>query len=266
MKRLFSILIIVSLIIGCLTSCSIFEKFKKPTVDELIAQADDAIENSSYRISVDMTFTSDKTDEITKQFIKSMNAIELTVSINGEKAEVLYGMELEYDGVEIAVDMKMTVVDDMLYIVTDQTVDGEKETTKIKAAVTEEQSEEMLEQTGSGATEITSSDFENVEMEKVDGVYVITCDGLKEESKEKLNGVIDSSVGEDSTVTVSNAKVEFEIKDGKYQKATVTCDYVVDIGDGETMELGATFVMNYTYEEFEISAPLDYRDYREIDL
>lgn len=264
-RRLFSILIVACLIMGCLISCSKPEEDKEPTVNELVAKADEAVKNSSYRVTMDMAFTGDETDETTKQIITSLNNVEMLLSTDGNNAEVSYGMEIEYDGIVVAVNMEMISVGNTVYILSEQSVDGEKETVKMKATATEEQREELFGQTGSAATEITDSDFEKVEMKKVDGVYVITCTDIKEESVDKLNSVLDSSAGASSSVSVSNAKLTFEIKDGKYQKATITCDYVMDI-DGEKITLGASIDMKYTYEDFDITAPSDAKDYQEIDI
>ena len=254
------------MIIGCFVSCTKPEEVKEPTVDELITQADEAVKNFSYRVAVDMAFTGDETDETTKQIISSLNNVEMLLSADGENAELSYGVEMEYEGISVAVNMKMVSVGNTVYIMSEQSVDDQKNTVKMKAVATDEQLKELLGQTGSGVSDVTHSDFEKVEMSKVDGNYVITCTNLKEDAVDKLNSVLASSAGDLSSVSVSNAKLTVEINNGKYQKATITCDYTLDIGDSEIITLGASIDMNYTYEDFDISAPSDANDYQDIDI
>lgn len=260
LRRVLALCLIVVLAIGCLTSCA------EPTAEELISQGDQALVNAPYSVTVDMTFTGDENNEAAEQIASMMNGMEMTLTVDGENLEMSYGMEMDYDSFVVSIDMNMISVDGTIYIANTQAYDGEEETMKMKASVTEDQLEELLGQVGGSTTDITAADFETITMEKVEGVYVITCTDLKAESAAKLNGVFANVAPDTDAVTVSNASVVFEVKDGKYQKATVSCDYSIDIGLGTPVTVGASIAMTYSYEDATVTAPSDAADYEEFDI
>lgn len=260
LRRVLALCLIVVLTIGCLASCS------EPTAEELITKADQALKDAPYSVTVDMTLSGDENDEIASQVISMMDGIDMSFAVDGDDIKMSYGMEMDYGAFSMSMDMSMIAIGDTMYIATTQSYDGEEETMKMKATVTDEQRDELLSQTGGSATEMTAADFETVTMEKGDGVYLIKCTDLKEESADKLNGMFAGAMGGAGSVAASNAEIVFEVKDGKYQKATITCDYSIDVGDDTTVTIAASIVMTFNYEGVDVTAPSDAADYEEIDI
>lgn len=259
MRRILAICIMVVFAIGCLVSCG------EPTVEELVTQGEQALIDNPYRVAIDMTFTGDETDETVAMVLAMIGGIDISMAVDGENVEMSYGMEMGSGTDVISVDMKMTAIGDTVYVASTQSYGGEGETYKMKATVTDAQREEIFGQFGGDTAEVSPADFETVEMEKADGTYVITCTDLKADSIDKLNGML-GEMGSDESVSVSNPQVVFEVKDGKYQKATITCDYGIEVDVGVSVALSASVVLTYSYENVAVAAPSDAAAYEEIDI
>ena len=258
-RRVLALCLVLVLSLGCFAACA-----KEPTADELIAKADQVLLDNPYTIAYTVTFENDEAVDESATMSAQVTGIDMSMAVNGEDAKLTYGIEMAYGEMTVEIRMNVIVVDDTVYIETVQS-DGEEEyVEKMKSAITDAQRDEFLGQIGAETTEITAAHFETVTMEKVDGVYVITCTGIKEEVADKLNGVF-AVIGATNSITASNVTMVCEVKDNKYQKATVTCDYNLGEGD-DAMTLGATFDLTFDYAAVTIAAPADAADYEDFDI
>ena len=263
-KRILSVCLAIILAAGCFASCSEPEQPKEPTADELMTAADQVLTEVPYKSTFDMTFTSNKENETTNSVTSALNGVDISYSVNGNNIEMSYLIKKLNNGNSESIDMTITGIDDTLYVKMLISASGTESIGKMKATATEEQRDEVMTETSGTATDITSADFEKIALEKVGDSYVLTCTDLKKESEEKLNSIVSSSV-KNGTLKASNAIFVIEIKDGRYHRITLTCDYKYAINQTQ-YDLSAVVVNCYSYENVTVTAPEDADDYIEIKI
>lgn len=247
MKKLLSMLLLCAMLTCMLASCDTF------TAASTIAQADKALEEAPYTVTMSMDFTC---EDATLNRIFDALTMEFPVSVDGENLSM--SMSTDVMGVTAAVDM--TIADKVLYY--NASIMGQS--IKMKATLSEEDYKKFIEE-NSSEMPVNSASFETVTMETVDGKKVITCTGITTEGLTQMNDLLaDALKTAGASSTVSDLTMTMTVADGKYETMALTATYSVTAA-GETHTVSMTMTAAYSYEDVApITAPADADSYTDV--
>lgn len=253
MKKLISTLLLVALVA---MSVLTFASCEAVTATSAIAQADKALTENPYTVTMSMDFNCD--DASLNQVFDAMS-MEFPVTFDGKNMSMNMSLDI-MEGMSASV--KMSVVDSVLYY--DMTMFGEA--VKMKATLSEEQYKEFMEDSNSEMP-IDAASFETLTMETVDGKQVITCTGISTEGLTAMNDLLSESLAAaGADASVGDLSFVITIADGKYESMALTAAYSVTV-EGQTYTVSMTMNAKYTYEEVQpITAPADAADYTEVNF
>lgn len=247
--KLFAFLLVLIFAFCAMAACA-------ATPEELVADAEEALTKNGYSADFSMSFTS--SDPQMNSVLSSIQTSDFEMKVDGDKQWV--GMEMYVMGA--AMEMEVTVIGNEVYMLYTVDAYGETETVKQKVTMTEEQKKEFLGEVNS-TSDLSTFEFEDMTVEKVDGEYIVTCTGVTTESLEELKEIMEQNLGEGLSMTVEDVKLVHVIEDGKYDKSTLSCNYVITVAE-EEYTIGMVIEVDFDFEEkVEISAPADADEYEE---
>lgn len=251
--KIVSLMLVAVLALTCLASCEMFAASAVKKADKALAQA-------PYTVNVAMEFSSD--DKDINEAFSTMEAMDISIAVDGKNSLIEMAMNMD----SVSMDIDYTIIENTLYLKTAMTLLGKTQTVKYQSTITEDDRDELLG-TANAASEVGFDDFSEIAMENKDGSKVITCTGLSKDETDDLEEMIaDQLESIKAKVTVKNVKYIITIKDGKYEKIELLCDYEIVAGD-ESYEIGMKSTMTYDYEsKVEISAPSDASSYEKVDF
>ena len=242
MKKILSILLAAVMLI---TGVCTFASCGAVSAVSAIAQADQALENNPYCVTMTMDLRCDNPQ--INEALKNMD-MEAPVTVNGDNMAMSMSMGIT--------NIHIVVVDKVLYYDTN---------IKMKATLTDEQYKEITEEDGVQMP-VDSANFETLTLETVDGKHVITCTGITTEGTEALNKMMNESVGEmGAEAAISDLSFKITIADGKYESMALSVTYTVTV-EGTTVSTTMTMNAKYAYDDVKpITAPADADSYEEMD-
>lgn len=238
--KIFSVLLVLTLLVGSLASC---DKGKKAT--KLIGRADEALAEQAYTAEVRVEY--DSNDENMLAAIQSFSRPSIKVHVDGEKfmarMDLKHGSDANY--------IIYTCVDGTLY--TEWCEDGA--THKASSAFSDEDKASLRDSFGEAAN-IGVEDFDDISVKSLGKVDVITCTGIKDAPLDALVASLEeqlSSLGAD--VAIKDATLAIEIDNDRYNVIILTCEYfITTVTDSYSIKM--TYSTKFTYEkELEIVAP-----------
>lgn len=252
MKKIISVVLLIAMI--AMSTC-LFASCEAVTAASAIEQADKALAEAPYTVTMSMDFECDNAE---------MNAIfdamtmEFPITVDGNNMKMNMSLDI-MEGVSTSINM--TVVDKVLYY--DMDVMGQA--MKMKATLNEEQYKEFLEDNNTEMP-VTPENFATLTLETVDGKQVITCSGITDEGLTELNKVLsDSLTAMGADAAVGDISFVLTIADGKYESMALTASYSITVA-GETYNVAMTSNAKYSYENVSpITAPADADKYTEMD-
>ena len=241
MKKILSILLAAVMLI---TGVCTFASCGAVSAVSAIAQADQALENNPYCVTMTMDLRCDNPQ--INEALKNMD-MEAPVTVNGDNMAMSMSMGIT--------NIHIVVVDKVLYYDTN---------IKMKATLTDEQYKDFRE--NSAEMPIGSTNFETLTLETVDGKHVITCTGITAEGTGKLNKLlVDTLFFIDASAPLDNLSFKITIADGKYESIALSVDCAVTVGD-ETVTITLSMTAKYAYDDVKpITAPADAYRYEEAD-
>ena len=124
---------------------------------------------------------------------------------------------------------------------------GDKSITSLKkAAMNDTQRDKLLSKMGAGAS-IGIGDFTAHEMSRSEGVTIYTCANMTDSTKESFTAILASkfeAIG--ATVEIDSANYVLEVKNGRDQKSTLSCDLVINMG-GVSYDVTMNIEIEYNY-------------------
>ena len=247
MKRVITLLLLLSLCVCYLTSCG--ENFAATTT---MAKAEKELTANSYTVNMDMEYSCDDVvlDVVFNAFVKKIPAV-----VNGKN--IYIDMSAETTGEEGGV--VFTVVDDILYTHSTYTEKPSKVKTMLKGDLLRDFMEDCRM-----VMPITFQDFESVTMNTVNDKQVVTCAALTPDGAARMMEMIsDPLILLEATATVKSLTMVATIAYDKYETVSLNAIFLVtEVAKGETHEVELTMTAHYNYVDVEaIEAPADADSY-----
>ncbi len=239
-KRLFALLLCITVICGCLASCG----GNKPRADK-------------YEASVRVAFATD--DNKMKLAVGTMNSSSV-IKADGDNISVVSSAE----GGESSATHSYTLVGGTLYHLLSVQVGDNSVTRREKAEFSETYSYILLSDIGAGA-DIDRGDFGTVTESEYEGKDIYTCSDIIDDAKAGLLKSLSKKfavIG--ASVEITNVSYILHSKDGLAVKETLSCDLEIAL-DGEIYKVTMRAYTDYDYEaEINITAPSDAGTYKEV--
>ena len=242
-RKIIGVVLVLALFICSFASC----QKKKENDGSAIDKANNALETAAYTVEATLEYSSD--DEDMKTAIAAFSTPSMKIYVDGNKFQGK--MDVEFDGEENYITY--TYVDGVLY--TEWSEYGK--TVQKSEALGDADKSAITESYGAGAN-VGINDFEKVSESKNGDVTVINCETIKDDALIALVNSLKTEfglVGFNCNVALKDAKLDIEIKDGKYDTTTLTCLYYISTSlDTYSVEMKYTCEFDYS-AEFEITAP-----------
>lgn len=250
-NRILSLILATVVILSCFASCDLIGG--KP--EDAIADAEEALASAPYVATTSLTFTTD--DEDMKSAVSALGDTVVKLSVNGENLAV----STKLSTTNTTLELDCTVYDGVVYRRDYLKVGNEDATTKKRSPITDVEKGSIATSAAPGS-EITYVDFSDVTLEKTDNVSVISCTNLKAESLGSMKTILSERLGIDATaISISDVEYAVKIVDGKYESASLSCNYGVIIA-GVMYDLGLQATTSYDYSsDVVISTPADASEY-----
>lgn len=225
MKRFIGAMLVLAMLICALASC---DAAGDPQL--LVAGAEVALKEAPYTMNASIDYTSP--DEAMNAVINSFSKPMIKIGVDGEK----FSAYMYLENGEQQNYVNYTYIDGFLY--TEWMENGV--TVTDKEEYNSEKKDALLLTLGGGAN-IGIDDFANVSAKRENKVDVIACDRIKAQSLQTLINVLEDQLASlNAQVDIKDAALTIDIKDGKYDKVVLTCEYYI------TTELDS-YVVNMTY-------------------
>lgn len=255
--RLLSLVLLVAVAVGCLSSCGIGSAV---STEEMLERADAALKEGGYTATSVTELSAADPDLADK--LESLEGASITYSVVRDDFKASMSVAVGDAGVE----RKYVVKNGVLYVESVASVGAESLTTRKKCEIDEAQIAELMAELGAGA-ELTHKDFENVEREGTSpSSDVITCTGIKAESiagAEQLLG--SAALGAGYTITLKDVSYSIFIYAEKYSSTVLTYTYSVAT-EGALYNMTASLITEYTYPaDLSVDAPADADAYKSTD-
>ena len=252
MKKIISVLLLIAMVAMSALS---FASCEALTAVSALAQADEALSKAPYTFTLSMDLHSDNDDLNT---IFDAVSMDIPVTVDGKNL----ALDMSMDIVEgISADLNMVVVENILYY--NMSLMGES--VKMKAAMTQEQYDEFMEDTNSQMP-IDPTCFETLTLEAKDGKHIITCTDITADGTEAMNELLGDTLSDmSSTVTVGDLSFVITLADGKYESMELSAIYSANV-EGETVSVSMTMKATFAYENVApVTAPADADTYEEMN-
>ena len=247
MKKLLALLCTLALMLGVMSAC-------KTSSESTIEKANRALEENPYVMTMTMEFESDNQEM--NQIFSAMN-MEIPITVDGDNL----AMEISMNIMGYSADIKMTVVDKVVYYKTSMM----GQTAKMKASLSEEEYVDF-KSNNNAEMMIKPEDFESFSIEKKDGKTYITCTDISENGLKELNDILEDSIKSlGGEATVSGIDYQIVLKNDKYEEMNMSCEYTVSVN---SVEYTVSFNLSskFSYDNVpSINIPSDASTYTETD-
>ena len=240
MKRVISLLLLLSLCVCYLTSCG--DNFAATTT---MAKAEKELTANSYTVNMDMAYSCDDVvlDVVFNAFVKEIPAV-----VNGKS--IYIDMSAETMGTENGV--VFTVVEDVLYTHSTYT----EKPSKVKTLLKGDLLRDFMEDTRM-VMPISFQDFESITMNTVNDKQVVTCAALNADGAARMMEMIsDPLVLLEATATLKSLTMIATIAYDKYETVSLNAVFLVtEVAKGETHEVELTMTAHYNYVDVAAITP-----------
>lgn len=202
-------------------------------------QDDTELQSDYYVANITVSYATD--DDKMKAAVEGMST-ETTLTVMVDNLKLVSNVVLSNSSVAD----EYTYYNGMLYHTNTVQVGNMSLNSYKKAAMSESRVESLLDKAGAGAN-IDMGDFAKHDMSKADGVTTYTCTEMKDDAKDSLTQILASKFdGIGATVEIDSARYVFEVKSGRNQKYTLSCDLVITM-DGAIYEVTMNLECVYNY-------------------
>ncbi len=252
--KVISLMLALLLSLGLLSSCSNAAERAVELAEKVLA---------GERYAVDLSFSFECDDEELSSVLDLISDMDMRMTKDGDNASVRTEAAFDILGQTLTVEAEYIAIGNELYEITSASVLGTSETTKRRATMSNTERSEFLGD--AGATDVSYTDFGSMSFEKTDAGFKISYTEANGVICDDMEDMMEDMLAEfDAEVSVSNVVLSVVIKDGKYSRATISCDYTVTI-DRELTEVHMDSLMVYDYEGIDkIVAPADANSYNEV--
>ena len=250
MKKILSTLLAVVMMI---TGVCMFASCDAVSAVSAIAQADQALQNNPYRVTLTMDFRCDNAQ--INEILNTMN-MEIPVTVDGKDL----AMSMTTSLMGFSATANMTIVDKVLYYDISALGQG----VKMRTALTEMQYEEFFKDSGSKMP-VDPTQFKSLSLQSSGGKHVIACSGVTSEGLSSMNELLSdtlSIIG--ASASVGDLAFVLTISGGKYETMELSAVYTVTVG-GQTHVVNMKMTANYSYDNIQpITKPADASSYKDV--
>ena len=252
-KRILATVLILAILALGLASCGLIGE--KKTAEELLAEAEEALLETSYSASATTVLASG--DPALSEKMASIDSVTINYAVSGK--DFTATMNVAVGGASVS--RTYTVIENILYVKSVAEIGGQSVETKKQTEITPATTGELLASLGVGA-KINYKDFETYESEDVSGSSAtVTCSGIKADSLDGAESVLDAALfGAGYELELKDVTLVANITNGKYASTELTYTYSVTKG-GVAYDMTAILVTNYDYSETTVSVPANTDDY-----
>lgn len=252
-RRITAILLITVLILSAFTSC------KKATAEELIAEAEKTLAETSYVVEVEFDFHSVDTE--VAGIFEQLERVETNLYFKDGSFKAVSDETINYGDGDFRFYREDTVVDGVMYSYLTYPMSGPSDAVKSKATVTDAQLDSLINK-HLVIGKLTEDNFKGATFENRDGDTYVTVSEFSEEMYITLErALVNKLEGVSDSVKATSIRITAELDGERYDTVTVECAYNVVI-EGKSYYVAMTLEFEYDYDErFEISAPADKDDY-----
>ena len=240
LRRIIGLTLVLALAVCSFASCN-----KKQ--EKLTSAADEYLGANAYSVDVRVKYTSE--DEAMATAISKISGTTAKISVDGDKLSAIMYLK-NGDTQNYA---QFTFIDGTLYT---EFSEGGKVSESTKT-YTDEDKAALREALGAGAT-ISYDDFEEVEVDTVKKVSVISCENIKSEAIDALTAPLKAqleTVFESAEVSVYTVTLDIEIEDGRYNVIILNCEYFITTPTN-SYTINMEYSMKFDYvSAVEITAP-----------
>lgn len=258
LRKIVAILLLVSLALTALTSCSSAEKLE--------AKAEKKLAKKPHVVYVDQEFTT--ADKSVAEVFRQLGEQEIKILVDGHNFAVEDRLSIDYGEGSTEFVNIYVVIGDMIYSDMSYISPSGKNSTKGRSSLTEEDALTIKEK-ASIIGGVDTDDFADVTVEKQDGGRLIRCASVTETSDVNvmLEKIMYSNLeGAAKSVGVSDVKLSLFIKNGRYETVALECDYHVSFGELE-FDIHADFTLSYDYDaHVDIAIPENAGEYSDLEL
>lgn len=258
-KKLLVLILVLSLVIGALSSCDLIGQGAELDAEAIIKDAEAALATTAYTATVSTTMTAK--DSAFQEKVDSITKSDTTVSYDGDNFKLRSEMAID----DISVVTICTAVDGVIYVERNATVGEASATEKKMSALKADEVNALLASLGAGAS-VGYDDFTVFMAEGTENDATVSCTEPKDGVLSDAEAVLASSLGADASVMLKDLYLLASVEDGKITASTLT--YVFTLGMGtEMFTVLASVITEYSYgNTVVISAPLDADEYKTVSL
>ena len=252
MKKILSTLLAVVMII---TGVCMFASCDAVSAVTALAQADQALENNPYSVTMTMDLRCDNPQ--INEVLKALN-MEIPVTVNGEDL----AMSITAEAYGVSVTSNMTIVDKVLYFNTAVPLLGQN--MKMRTALTEMQYEDFFKDSGSKMP-VDPTQFQSLSLQSSGGKHVISCSGITSEGLTAMNELLSDSLSViGASASVGDLAFVLTISGGKYESMDLSAVYTVTVG-GQTHVVNMKMTAKYAYDNIQpVTKPADASSYTDV--
>ena len=213
-------------------------------------------QTETYAANVQISFSSD--NEAMQNAISAMQTSS-EIFVDGGDVKVLTKAEI---GTTTVTD-KYTYFGGNLYHEQVVTAGDLVSTVLERTSLKDDNREQLLSDIGAGAS-ITPLDFSIQDMEGDTDNCIYTCSRITAKAKESLEKIYGASFAGLGTVALDKAEYVLEVENGRDEKSTLTCHFVITVGNA-TYNITMEIVTDYDYDAgFSITVPANSSSYKQV--
>lgn len=202
-------------------------------------QGDVELQSDYYVANITVSYTTN--DDKMKAAVEAMNT-ETSLTVMADDLKLVSNVVLN----NASVSDEYTYYKGMLYHSNTVKVGDMSLSSYKKATMSDDQRDNLLSKMGAGAS-VGIGDFAKHDMGRAEGVTTYTCTEMKDDAKNSLTEILASNFdGIGATVEIDSANFVLEVKNGRDQKSTLSCDLVITM-DGATYEVTMNLECVYNY-------------------
>lgn len=256
LKKLIALIVCIAMLCICLVSC-----------DQILGNnqgnnqgGDVELQSDNYVESIRIKYATN--DDKMKAAIDALGTPETTLTVMGDDLKLVSNATVG----NISVSNEYIYIGGTLYHSTTAQITDANVSSFEKAAMDLTQRDQLVSKAGAGAS-IGISDFLDQQMSKSGNLTIYTCDGITDEARDSLQAIVASKFdGLGANVRLDSASYILEVKDGRNNASTLSCNFVIDM-NGESYEITMHLQCEFNYDaEVSITAPDDTDKYTDTSV
>lgn len=218
------------------------------------------VNTEKYVATISTTFSTD--DDRMIEIIAHMGESVTVVSTDGDSIRIHAESEVGMSSFE----SEYVYVDSVLYSFSKVNVDGKSASSYEKAAMSAEDSADLIQKAGPGAS-VGSADFMTKERNKEGNITTYVCSNMMSTSRDSISEIFSKRfAGYNATVRLVSAEYNLELIGDANKSSELACHFIVTM-DGVDYSFTMNLKTEYEYtDDVSISVPAEADKYSDVPL